>query len=103
MMPLATGEASLHHVRLFHASSPNRSNDRRIGFAIRYIPTYVHQIVGEKDSAMLVRGADEHGYFEPEIPPKTDFGKDEIAQHEAITNRQAAVLYRNTDTKSFRA
>ena len=36
---LKPGEMSLHHVRLVHGSPPNPSNDRRIGFAIRYIPT----------------------------------------------------------------
>jgi hypothetical protein len=30
---------SLHHVKLVHGSEPNRSNDRRIGLAIRYIPS----------------------------------------------------------------
>jgi len=43
---LEAGEMSLHHVRLVHGSPPNPSNDRRIGFAIRYIPTSVRQIAG---------------------------------------------------------
>ncbi len=54
---LQPGEMSLHHVRLVHGSPPNPSNDRRIGFAIRYIPTSVAQIAGE-DSATLVSGED---------------------------------------------
>src|SRR5438874_5826026 len=33
---LKPGEMSLHHVRLVHGSPPNPSQDRRIGFAIRY-------------------------------------------------------------------
>src|SRR3954470_24433627 len=37
-LTLRPGEASLHHVLLVHGSPPNPSNDRRIGFAIRYIP-----------------------------------------------------------------
>ena len=32
---LETGQASLHHGHLFHASGPNSTNDRRIGVAIR--------------------------------------------------------------------
>src|SRR4051794_30221153 len=40
-LELAAGEMSLHHVRLVHGSDPNPSPRRRIGFAIRYIPTYV--------------------------------------------------------------
>jgi ectoine hydroxylase-related dioxygenase (phytanoyl-CoA dioxygenase family) len=43
---LKPGQASLHHVLLAHGSEPNKSNDRRIGFAIRYIPTHVRQAVG---------------------------------------------------------
>jgi hypothetical protein len=36
---LNPGEMSLHHVKVVHGSEPNRSDDRRIGLAIRYIPT----------------------------------------------------------------
>jgi len=39
MLELQAGEMSLHHVRLIHGSDPNPSDLRRIGFAIRYIPT----------------------------------------------------------------
>src|SRR5579864_3066411 len=57
-MPLKPVEMSLHHIRTFHNSDPNRSNDRRIGFAIRYIPTHVRQLHVRDDTAMLVRGTD---------------------------------------------
>ena len=56
---LRPGEMSLHHVRLVHGSAPNPSGDRRIGFAIRYIPTRLRQLEGE-DSATLVRGTDRY-------------------------------------------
>ena len=55
IITLRPGEMSLHHVRLVHGSPPNPPNDRRIGFAIRYIPTDVAQFAGE-DSATFVRG-----------------------------------------------
>ncbi len=48
---------SLHHIKLVHGSDPNRTDDRRIGLAIRYIPTYVRQ-TKVRDAAMLVRGVD---------------------------------------------
>ena len=54
---LKAGEMSLHHVRLIHGSEPNPSDQRRIGFAIRYLPTYVRQMAGSHDWATLVRGA----------------------------------------------
>jgi len=94
---LQPGEMSLHHVKLFHGSSSNTSDDRRIGFAVRYLPTHVRQVVGEKDSALLVRGVDAHGHFEPETPPVADLDPAAIAQHRATWERQAAVLYRGTD------
>ena len=72
MLELAAGEMSLHHVRLIHGSDPNPSDDRRIGFAIRYIPTYVRQVAGSHDSATLVRGEDRYRHFEPEQRPDAD-------------------------------
>ena len=98
---MAPGEASLHHVRLVHGSEPNTSKDRRIGFAIRYIPTYVRQIAGAADSATLVRGRDAHGNFEPEPRPRRDLEPDMVAFHQAITDRQAKILYRGTAVQSF--
>jgi hypothetical protein len=94
---LQPGEMSLHHVKLFHGSNPNTSDDRRIGFAIRYLPTHVRQVVGEKDSAMLVRGVDSYGNFELETPPAADLDPAAIAQHKMIAERQLAILYRGTD------
>jgi ectoine hydroxylase-related dioxygenase (phytanoyl-CoA dioxygenase family) len=94
---LAPGEMSLHHVKLFHGSNLNASDDRRIGFAVRYLPTHVRQVVGEKDSAMLVRGVDSYGHFERESPPTADLDPVAIARHKMICERQAAVLFRGTD------
>ena len=97
---LEPGEISLHHVRLVHGSPPNPSQDRRIGFAIRYIPTTVAQIAGE-DSATLVRGVDTHRHFELEPRPTRDMDPEFVALHQAITERNAQILYRGTQVKSY--
>jgi hypothetical protein len=97
---LKPGEMSLHHVRLVHGSPPNPSNDRRIGFAIRYIPTSVAQIAGE-DSATLVRGVDEHHHFAPEPRPTRDMDPAFVKLHDEITERNAQILYRGTNVKSY--
>jgi len=90
---LQPGELSLHHVRLFHGSEPNRSELPRIGYAIRYIPTYVRQTMG-RDSATLVRGADRHQNFAPEPRPRVDFDPDCVAFHkEMCVERQGRILY----------
>lgn len=56
--PLRPGEMSFHHGRCFHASGPNRSDDRRIGCAIRYVTPGVRQSDMGRDYAMPVRGRD---------------------------------------------
>ena len=99
---LRAGEMSLHHVRMVHGSPANRSSDRRIGFAIRYIPTYVRQLAGEADGAMLVRGVDEFGYYVPERPPDDDLSPTARAHHAESVARSAKILYRGTGVEHFR-
>ncbi len=99
---LNPGQASLHHVLLAHGSEPNKSRDRRIGFAIRYIPTHVKQAVGTKDSATLVRGIDTYHHFEREPRPTADCTPEALAAHAAIVGRQVEVLYRGTGQEHFR-
>lgn len=100
---LAPGQASLHHVLLVHGSEPNRSDDRRIGLALRYIPTHVRQVAGARDSATLVRGVDTYRHFDHEQAPESDLSPAAVARHAAITAAQAATLYRGTDKQTFRA
>lgn len=66
---LMPGQMSIHHGRVFHASHPNRTDDRRIGLAIRYIPAHARQTEGGNMAAMLVRGEDRYGNFQPCRPP----------------------------------
>ncbi|MEX0960034.1 MAG: phytanoyl-CoA dioxygenase family protein [Burkholderiales bacterium] len=96
-MVLQPGEASLHHVRIVHGSEPNRADFRRIGFAIRYVPTYVRQTEGPRDYATLVRGVDRYHHFEMEPVPETEFGEAERAAHKRITEEADRILYRGTD------
>ena len=91
---LRPGEMSLHHVRMFHGSPPNRSGDRRIGYAIRYIPTRVRQVAGPRDTATLVRGVDDYRHFDHEQAPAADLDPAARAQHAAIMKRQGELLYR---------
>ena len=101
-MVLAPGEASLHHIMLAHASEPNRSNDRRMGLAIRYVAPHVRQTTGVPDSAMLVRGEDRFGHFEPETPPLADMHPDAVARHARIVATRQGFIYRGTDKGAHR-
>jgi len=66
---MLAGEFSLHHVKIAHGSGVNRGKDRRIGLALRYMPT-CSRTVNKRDMAMLVRGEDTFGNFELQPPPK---------------------------------
>ena len=101
-LALTAGEMSLHHIKLVHGSEPNRSSDRRIGLAIRYIPTYVRQ-TKVRDSAMLVRGVDTYGEFDPEPRPRSDLDEAALAAHADAVGRQVKALYSGTDKQEFRA
>lgn len=90
-MPLRPGEMSLHHIRTFHNSEPNRSDDRRIGFAIRYIPTRIRQLEVQGDTATLVRGQDRFGHFEHERMPRGDFDREAVDYHRAIAERRRGI------------
>ena len=93
---LGAGEMSLHHVRLIHGSEPNPSDQRRIGFAIRYLPTYVRQIAGSRDWATLVRGVDEHGNFELEERPDAEMSDRAREYHAAVVGGHSQILMRDT-------
>ena len=98
---LRAGEMSLHHVLIVHGSGANPSADRRIGFAIRYIPTRIRQTGGPRDSATLVRGTDAFGHFELEPRPDADLDPAMLALHAEISDRQAKILYRGTARTRF--
>ena len=99
-LDLKPGEISLHHVRIVHGSPPNPSDGRRIGYAIRYIPTTVRQLHGD-DSASLVRGFDKDPTFEHEPRPTRDMEPELVSLHKQMTERSAKILYRGTPIKSY--
>ena len=98
-MPLEPGQISLHNIRTVHASEPNRSGDRRIGLAVRYIAPHVRQLHADRDSAWLVRGEDRHRHFVHETPPAADMDAAALAEHERIMKLRQGVLYRDVQGK----
>ena len=96
---LDPGQASFHHGKLLHASPPNRSDDRRIGYAIQFIAPHVEQAVASKDFAMLVRGEDKYGNFELLEPPTDDLTEKALANHARVLNYQNEAMYEGTDKR----
>jgi ectoine hydroxylase-related dioxygenase (phytanoyl-CoA dioxygenase family) len=101
-LAMHAGEMSLHHIKLVHGSAANRTDDRRIGLAIRYIPTYVRQ-TKVRDAAMLVRGVDEYHHFDYEPRPVADLDAAALAAHADSVSRQVKALYQGTEKTAFRA
>ena len=101
-LAMHAGEMSLHHIKLVHGSAANRTGDRRIGLAIRYIPTYVRQ-TKVRDSAMLVRGVDKYHHFDDEPRPVADLDDAALAAHADSVSRQVKALYQGTEKTAFRA
>ncbi|MEM7173594.1 MAG: phytanoyl-CoA dioxygenase family protein [Pseudomonadota bacterium] len=90
---LAPGQASFHHGKILHASGPNRSDEKRIGFAINYISPAMRQVVAPHDFAMLVRGEDRYGHFELTPPPDADLSDQCLAWHRRVLSSQNDALY----------
>ncbi|MBC7779754.1 MAG: phytanoyl-CoA dioxygenase family protein [Proteobacteria bacterium] len=79
---LEPGQFSLHHTCMVHQSQPNRSEARRVGVALSYIPTRTRSIAKRRMPASLVRGNDEHGHFDLQPRPQVDFGELETQRHD---------------------
>lgn len=88
---LRPGEASFHHGWTLHDSSPNVSDDRRIGLNVQYVASHVRQTKHDLDTAMLVRGVDEYAHFGVDIPATSDLDPEALA-------RQAELEKRHVDT-----
>ncbi|MEL6218189.1 MAG: phytanoyl-CoA dioxygenase family protein [Pseudomonadota bacterium] len=89
---LSPGEMSLHHGRLFHASGPNSTNDRRIGLVIRYIRPDTPVVREGADYAMLARGADRTRNRINISPPPGSFTPARLALWEEVQTAQTEML-----------
>ena len=99
---LAPGEGSVFAFRIAHASHPNRTDDRRIGLAIRFIPPDARQVRSDQDSVALVRGVDTHGNFELEPEPECDFDPGAVEFHRWAEEERRKILYHGTDWTTHR-
>lgn len=98
---ISPGQISLHHGLTIHGSGPNTSDDRRIGFVVRYVSPDVAQEVGDLDYAMLVRGRDRQRNLIHYAPPVQDFDPASLALYDEIRAAQAAILMRGARTKGI--
>lgn len=81
MCPLQPGEASFHHGYTMHASMPNASDDRRIGFNVQYMTPAMKSLINPHESGVCVRGEDRFGHFQPDVLATRNFHPDDLARH----------------------
>lgn len=96
---LRPGQFSLHHGLTFHASRPNRSSDRRIAFAFRYIPTSNRQSADVRPLATLARGVDRFGHFELAAPPAALFQPEAVERSAQAEATMHAILFRGAEAR----
>lgn len=96
-MTLAPGQVSLHDVGIAHASAPNRSDDRRIGLSMHYIPTSNRQLRTDKDTATLVRGEDHYHHFRLLPRPTRDGDESNIRLHTEATDVFRNLVFKDAE------
>lgn len=61
---MKAGQVSMHTDLLLHGSEPNRSNRRRCGLTLRYMPPDVRGLDPEGQPGIVARGEDASGYWQ---------------------------------------
>ena len=90
---LRSGQASLHHGHLFHASGPNRTGVRRIGVAIRYVTPSMSQTSGARLLVAHVSGRDDYGNFNVAPPPAGRLLEEDFERCRRDVELKRGVLY----------
>ncbi|MED5406549.1 MAG: hypothetical protein VYD25_02295, partial [Pseudomonadota bacterium] len=76
----------------------NRSDHRRIGFAIRYIKPSMRQAGGQTGVASLVQGEDRYHHFELVPRPTSVAAPESIAVWQHAVGIQKKINFRNINT-----
>ena len=98
-LTLRPGQMSIHSARVIHASQPNNSRDRRIGFAIQsYIPPHVQPTV-KRTGAQLIRGSDPHQNFDLLARPEIDMAPKDVTTRDHINSDWSDILYDGADRR----
>jgi hypothetical protein len=90
---LEPGQMSFHHPSIMHSSQPNRSDDRRIGFAIQaYLQPNSKQVIGPPH-AQLVRGTDSYNNFDLADRPTADMQPGPVTKWKQVNKAWEEILY----------
>jgi hypothetical protein len=91
---LRAGEMSLHDVEIPHGSGLNRSGEKRVGFAIRYVTPQARPPEG-RPPALLARGHDGHHHFRLLDPPTDKDAEQALAEMKDSAARHLEAILQN--------
>ena len=96
---LKPGQMSLHHARTIHGSRPNRSTQRRVGYAIQaYVPAGGRQQVGE-NYWLPMRGDCGQSDFIELQRPLGDANPEALAERQRVNENWSEILYHGASRK----
>ncbi len=97
---LNPGEMSIHHGAIIHGSRPNKSNQRRIGFALQsYMPPSISQIAGQ-NMWMHISGKKRKDRGGVDLArPKFDMDPQGVEQRKLADENLSNILYKGAKTK----
>ena len=96
---LKAGQLSLHHPKIIHGSTSNRSKNRRIGFVIQsYIGANVDQVIG-KIYVQQARGKDTFKYHKHTKRPVELMSKKDVALRIKANEELSKIFYSGAKEK----
>ena len=101
---LRPGELTLQHDHTIHGSRPNRSKARRIGLLADFTTPDARKESGARESAILVRGVDDFGYWRTDETPDGELDEAALAAWERGAGAYVSNYYRGSGTapKAYR-
>jgi len=91
---LEPGEMSIHDLCVWHGSEANRSNEPRVGFAIRFVTPDAKPKSG-RPPAIVVRGRAEGSHFELVPPPEGGQPEDLVSGLQESARRHFEAMLEN--------
>jgi hypothetical protein len=96
---LKPGQMSIHHARVIHGSQPNRSQQRRVGFAMQpYVPAGGRQMLGE-NYWLPIRGDCLQDDFVELKRPLCDMEPVAVGERRKANHNWADILYQGASKK----
>ena len=96
---LKPGQMSLHHAQVIHGSQPNRSQRRRVGFAMQaYMPAGARQTLGD-NYWLPIRGNCLQPDFVTLKRPRSDMDPEGVGEREKANRNWADILYQGASRK----